>query len=1048
MRIKRIVINGFGSLFDYDSGPLARGITIFAGKNEAGKSTVMAFIRAILLGFPSGKGKGGKYERYEPFSGGPYGGMLILEDEQGKEYRVVRNKAMGKSRGQVVVYLPDGTQEGEAFLQQLIGGISPVLFKQIFAFSLTELQQMDFLESKEINSYIYSAGMGSGVSIMDVDKKLEGAMNTLFKPRASSPRINRYAAKLKELDKEIARLQQQVSTYNRLLKEEKEIEEGMARGEQQAEVLRQKHHDLEMMTKGRESWEALCELRLRLQRLPETGDFPVEGLERLEQILAEKRRIEILLKQKEEKRTRLQEEMKKVEGNRALFNEKNAVEILLRQAGKVKECQERLAENRMVMEQCEEGLQLLFRQLAGSWQQEDLINFDISLAQREQVRLFRDRIQEEENKILRVDSQQERLKKEWQKQKGMLAALEKEGEVASIPQLEKEIVAREKAFKELERILQAIDRMQREEAHLQERKKEVQEQLKEQTAKNKSLRQIIFLIFVFGIFISILIGFQNFWLGLLTGMFTMFFVFLLIKQYKGLKGEGGLAKLRELQGQLEKILHEQDQFHSQLQMLMKKLGYPSYSLSVMTRLEEETKEMRRELDRLIRLKERMKELSRQLSLLEEEYHTLEKDKQDEKKAAQQWQEWLLQRNLDPSLSPEGVMDFFRLVERGQDIFYRLCQAREEYKADEQYIDAFTRQVQALFTRGNIEGFTSEDVLSSFYYLHKKMADEEKRYFQWKQWEKELNDLEDELREIGLTYQSLQQQEQELYALAGVKEEEEFRQIGMIHRQRNQLLHEIQRRESELLVLTGTEEKKKGLEQALQTFDSFMIEEELQQVIGKREELQQQLNQLREKKGQIREQLTRMEREGTLSRLLQEREEVLTELKREGRKWGVYAICRHLLQEAREKYEQERQPGVLREASKYFAHITGNKYSRIVAPMGSETIYVVGEKGTQIEPGYLSRGTREQLYLSMRFALAREFSRQVSLPLVMDDILVNFDLGRLQKTVEVLKEMAKHHQILFFTCHPYISKILLEETEGSRLIQIGNPIENYKENVLF
>ncbi len=1055
MRIKRIVINGFGSLHDFDPGELANGLTIFEGRNEAGKSTIMAFIRAILLGFPTGKGKGSKYERYEPFSGGPYGGTLTLVDDQGQEYRIVRNRVTGKSGGQVTVFLPDGTQEGESFLQRLIGGISPVLFKQIFAFSLTELQQMDFLENEEINSYIYSAGMGTGIPVMEVDRKLDGAMNALFKPRASTPLINQHSAKLKELEKEISRLQQQSSQYNQLLAEEQEIEKTMVQGEQESEGLRRKRHELDIMGKGRESWEALWELRFRLNNLPDPGEFPTEGLERLDQILLEKRRLEVLLKQKKEKRTQLQAEMKRIERNLALLREKHALENLLRKVGRVKECQERLSGNRVLIQQYEEAVELQLRQLGGSWQPEDLLAMDISLGQREQVRFFRNGIQEEGNEQLRVESQRERLKKEWQKQKALQASLEKEVSFSSLAQLEKEIPIREAALKEIERIRHTIEGVQREEAHLLERIKDIEERGKERPVKEKSMRQMIFLVFIFGVIVSIIIGFQNFWLGLLTGAFTMFFVFLLIKQNKSERGEAPqveqgkwISKLRELQLQLDDNRREQDQLHKQLQEQGKKVGLSSFSLSSISRVEEKTREMRREREGILRLKERIKDYRQQLSLLEEEYRSLEEEGKGETKIAQQWQEWLLQRNLESSLSPEGVMDFFRLVERGRDLYSHLCQAREEYKGDQQFISTFSQQVESLFNKATVQGFSLEEPLTSFYLLHKKMEEEEEKFYQWNQWEKELNTLEEELAEVLLTYDSYEQQEKELYGRGGVAEEEEFRRKGGIHRQRAQLQNEIQRRESELLVLTGTEEKKDALETSLQTYDSFTIEEELQKVIEKGNALQHQLNQWRERKGQVREQIIRLEQEGTLSRLLQEKEETLTELKREAKKWGVYAICRHLLKESREKYERERQPGVLREASHYFSKITGGSYARIVAPIGSETLYVEGEKGEQIEPGYLSRGTREQLYLSMRFALAREFSRQVSLPLVMDDILVNFDLGRLRKTVEALREISKYHQILFFTCHPYVSKILLEEIEGSKLIQIGNPIGDYKENVLF
>ena len=56
---------------------------------------------------------------------------------------------------------------------------------------------------------------------------------------------------------------------------------------------------------------------------------------------------------------------------------------------------------------------------------------------------------------------------------------------------------------------------------------------------------------------------------------------------------------------------------------------------------------------------------------------------------------------------------------------------------------------------------------------------------------------------------------------------------------------------------------------------------------------------------------------------------------------------------------------------------------------------------------------------------------VSLPLIMDDILVNFDPERAGRTAGVLEEMVtpsegvEGHQVLFFTCHPHIASLLRE-----------------------
>ncbi len=73
---------------------------------------------------------------------------------------------------------------------------------------------------------------------------------------------------------------------------------------------------------------------------------------------------------------------------------------------------------------------------------------------------------------------------------------------------------------------------------------------------------------------------------------------------------------------------------------------------------------------------------------------------------------------------------------------------------------------------------------------------------------------------------------------------------------------------------------------------------------------------------------------------------------------------------------------------------------------------------------LSRGTREQLFLSLRLALASSYARRGSpLPLVLDDVLVNFDADRAKAAAAVLRDFAAEgHQLLVFTCHEHIHKL--------------------------
>ena len=66
---------------------------------------------------------------------------------------------------------------------------------------------------------------------------------------------------------------------------------------------------------------------------------------------------------------------------------------------------------------------------------------------------------------------------------------------------------------------------------------------------------------------------------------------------------------------------------------------------------------------------------------------------------------------------------------------------------------------------------------------------------------------------------------------------------------------------------------------------------------------------------------------------------------------------------------------------------------------------------------MSRGTREQLYLALRFGLIDEYeTRSEPLPTVMDDIFVNFDDERDERITKILNKFGKSRQIIVLTCH--------------------------------
>ena len=61
------------------------------------------------------------------------------------------------------------------------------------------------------------------------------------------------------------------------------------------------------------------------------------------------------------------------------------------------------------------------------------------------------------------------------------------------------------------------------------------------------------------------------------------------------------------------------------------------------------------------------------------------------------------------------------------------------------------------------------------------------------------------------------------------------------------------------------------------------------------------------------------------------------------------LAQNLLEEARMKFERERQPGVVRHAQEFFSEITEGRYRGVYAPLGEQTITVTDADGRAKQP---------------------------------------------------------------------------------------------------
>lgn len=287
--------------------------------------------------------------------------------------------------------------------------------------------------------------------------------------------------------------------------------------------------------------------------------------------------------------------------------------------------------------------------------------------------------------------------------------------------------------------------------------------------------------------------------------------------------------------------------------------------------------------------------------------------------------------------------------------------------------------------------------------------------QLRDFKKEKDTIDSSLSDIHIKKEDAQKELEQLLIAAHARDLETFRIHAGQMEKRARLEETIKSSQKNLLIL--------GCKDLSRLKDELEITS-IEGIVKKIPEIQTQtqnrlkiMEDLRQKKGELLEQRRKLEMD-RIPELRLEQEQTLAKLDSLGRKWCVYRLAEILLQKAREKYEREKQPRVLSEAGLFFKKMTAEKYQRIGFSSEEKAFLVFDSYNKIKDPVFLSRGTREQMYLAIRFGLIKSFELNgMILPVMTDDILVNFDPERARGAADAFCELAKTHQAIFFTCHP-------------------------------
>lgn len=211
MKIKAAHIDGFGKWHDQDFN-FASNPQIIYGPNEAGKTTLMAFIVSILFGFADGRGKH-RYLQYLPKKATTYGGSLLVE-VAGRKYHIQRSK--GKNGGKVTVTDQQGQQFGPEKLQELTGNVDRALYQALFSFGQADLQLITDLDRSTWQQHLQQIGAVGSNEWLKVVDHFHRQADQLYLPRGRKWPLNRDLKAYQQLQTQIDHAQAEYQHYQQL----------------------------------------------------------------------------------------------------------------------------------------------------------------------------------------------------------------------------------------------------------------------------------------------------------------------------------------------------------------------------------------------------------------------------------------------------------------------------------------------------------------------------------------------------------------------------------------------------------------------------------------------------------------------------------------------------------------------------------------------------------------------------------------------------------------------------------------------------------------
>ncbi|RKQ31270.1 ATP-binding protein [Oceanobacillus halophilus] len=963
MRITQAYVYGFGKWMDYRID-FSKGVCIY-GENEAGKSTIQKFILFMLFGLPPKQ-----REFYRPKNGGQMGGRLSIYDSIKGDFTIERSDRV--KNGDAIVYTPDGNQHKESWLTERLKGMTAQTYQSIFSFSALDLAGITDMKEDDLGEVLLGIGLAGSTEIYKLEKQLDNRMGELFKPYGKKPVINQQLENLNERFNSLQDYKAKEATYREKIMKEAATKNKL--DELQA-LLQTEKRNLMNIEKQLQALPVLHDYHYIQSQLDEKKvnmSFPENGNERLETLKSALLPLQselAILKDNEQKYKQKIEEIQADKVDEYTINKAKELQLKKQEYHNNKKELERI-ENNITKSRLEVEAEINRLSIGLSIEELAELSFPFHL-EKTWIQL-KNETEQITNEIEHVSVEENRLKQERNYLYNQLEEIEDQ----LLPE------------EEFHRLNEKVNKHYKFQL-LQNMQEQIEQNRKSWKFKKEKKHKNIMLFLMVAILFAVISGgsavvLDRSWIYSITVLLLVLGI-----------GQWFLGKnsLKEME-----IMMESDQYASEMQEISK----------------EEKQEAER---RLLRHKNRMNELEnikdklkdneiKRLNITEKKKIISQRKHINTKHLDAQYESYPFLQRVEITYWPEFFHAMKQLISNYKNFQHHLYEKDKMMKQMNQYKQQFNQFFEDNQLDSSNQFEQQIKYLDDILYRQEELIRDESKY---QELMKENKQAQQELNHKISTYKK---EMKALFEIAQVETEEDFYQKGKLLIERSELKRNAEKVIIQLERLFPDGTWKKFLKEMADENTLILAKDTSEETI---ENTEKTIEREREQLASTQAELQMMESSESYSNCLHQFEMEQEQLNKFAREWTIIKTAKELLTETKRAYRENYLSQIIEKTSFYFKQLTGNKYLQVYAPMENRTFQVETDNGIRYAVNELSKGTIDQLYVSLRLAISQTMSEKHRLPFMIDDAFLHFDIIRTKRIIKIIEDISTYQQIILFTC---------------------------------